>query len=994
MKHRHRLNGARATTKRRLLFPGAALCAFALVAHAYKEVPPPAKVVLPSAKSAAESLASITVPRDLQAELVVAEPQTMDPVDLAWDARGRMWVVEMADYPLGLDGKGKSGGRIRFFESTRGDGRYDRMTLFADGLNYPSAVAPWRDGVLIVAVPNILFLEDTDGDGRADKSTKLYTGIAEGNQQHLANGLRWGLDGWLYLGNGNSGGKVRSEKTGEIVDIGTRDFRIQPDTGEIEVLAGHSQYGLNRDDFGNWFGCNNSNPIWHFVLEDRYLRRNPHLVPPNSTVSVSVTPGAAPVFPRSETLARFNDPQGHNHFTSACGAMIYRDDFLGPDYAGNVFVCEPVHNLMHREIIRPNGVTFTSQRAPREDKSEVFASTDNWSRFSSVRAGPAGALFVVDMYRLVIEHPKWIPDAWQKQLGDLRAGADKGRIYRLRPKDASLRPVPNLAAADALALLRALESPSGTVRDLAQQQLAWRSETSVVGPLERIVKDSPRAPTRAQALATLALLDALAPQVVGQALRDSHPGVRRLALRLSERFAEREPRLLPEVAALADDGDAAVRLQAACTLGEWKQPAAGLALAKLVRSSEDRFIRAAAMSSALPHADTILAQLRARGGADDPVIIEIATVTQNAKALASMLAAIASSSGSADVVNQFTGLARLLDWLQRNNKTLAQLQSTADAAVKNALNATDRVFENARSTAANQKAPLEQRVAAVHVLGRGRTRQSEDFDALLRLLAPQSPVELQLAVVTALGRMNRNNIAEKLLAGWPGYSPKVRGAVLDLAMSRPAWAQVLLDRIEADKEFLAQIDAGRRLALKQHSNGRIAERATALLSGTVDANRQKLIERYLAALPALKPNPAKGAEIFASVCSACHKFGDVAGRAIGPDLASVKDRSPEYLIPHIFDPNRAVEDRYVLYTAATQDGRALAGMLGGEAGSSITLVGLDGTEQAILRSDLRSLTSTGRSLMPDGLEAAIDEQAMADLVAFLASGGPRKTTDE
>jgi putative heme-binding domain-containing protein len=374
-------------------------------------------------------------------------------------------------------------------------------------------------------------------------------------------------------------------------------------------------------------------------------------------------------------------------------------------------------------------------------------------------------------------------------------------------------------------------------------------------------------------------------------------------------------------------------------------------------------------------------------------------VTQNAKALASMLAGIASSSGTADLVKQFTQLAQLLDWLQRNNKTLAQLQSAAsqggsetrptggDASMREALTATDRIFESARTTAANTGAPLAQRVAAVHVLGRGRARQNDDFDALIKLLTPQSPVELQLASLTALGRMNRNTVPERLLAGWGGFSPKIRGAVLDLALSRPAWAQVLLDRAEADKDFLAQIDAAHRLALKQHSNGRVAERAAAIFSTGFDANRQKVIDRYLAAQPALTPNPAKGAQVFATICSACHKFGDVPGRAIGPDLASVKDRTPTYLIPHILDPNRAVEDRYVLYTAATQDGRTFAGMLAGELGSSITLIGLDGAEQAILRSDVRSLTSTGRSLMPDGLEATINEQAMADLVAFLAGGG-------
>jgi putative membrane-bound dehydrogenase-like protein len=224
----------------------------ASVALGYKEVPPPEKVVLPRALSPAESLASIKVPADLELELVAAEPLVADPIDIAWDAAGRMWVVEMADYPNGIDGRGRPGGRIRILESTKRDGRYDKSTLFVDNLSYPTSLLPWRNGVLVTAIPSVLFLEDTDGDGRADKTTKLYSGLAEGNQQHLANGLQWDLDGWLQMANGDSGGKVASLKTKDVIELGRRDFRIQPDTGAIELLAGQSQYGRNRDDWGNW----------------------------------------------------------------------------------------------------------------------------------------------------------------------------------------------------------------------------------------------------------------------------------------------------------------------------------------------------------------------------------------------------------------------------------------------------------------------------------------------------------------------------------------------------------------------------------------------------------------------------------------------------------------------------------------------------------------------------------------------------------------------
>ena len=960
----------------------------ASVAVAYKEVPPPEKVVLPKPRSAVDSLRSITVAPNLEVELVAAEPNVMDPIDIAWGADGRMWVVEMADYPSGMDGKGKPGGRIRVLESTRRDGRYDKMTLFADGLAFPTSVMPWRNGVLVTAIPDILLLEDTDGDGRADRTTKLFTGLGEGNQQHLTNGFQWSLDGWLHMANGNSGGKIVSAKGGPVVEVGQRDFRISPDDGRIELVTGQTQAGRNRDDWGNWFGCNNSNPIWHFALEDHYLRRNPHLVAPNATVTVAAVPGASRVYPTSETVARFNDPHGFNHFTSACGVMIYRDDWLGTEYANNVFVCEPVHNLVHREIVRPVGTTFKSERAPNEQSSEFLASSDNWSRFTAVRAGPDGALYIVDMYRLVIEHPKWIPDAWQKELGDLRAGEKQGRIYRVRPKSAALRPVPRLDRADAAGLAAALENRSGVVRDLAQQQILWRQLKDAAPAIERKAVSATLPQARVQALWTLQGLGALTPALLERALQDPHARVRRQAIRLSESFAGEHEELLPRLTALADDADAAVRLQLAYTLGEWKQPAAGDVLARVLQTNDDRFIRAAAMSSALPHADTLLAKLGAGGRSDDPLLIEIATVTQNAKALASLLAAIAKPSAGMGVRQQFSSLALLLDWLQRNNKSLTQLETTE--GLKSAIGAVDAVFASARKLATDPSASVADRAAAVKVLGRGRTQQNEDLDLLAKLLVPATPTPIQLEALASLGRMNRAAVPERVLAGWNSYSSAVRGPALDLVMSRPAWAQVLLDRMEADHTMLAQIDAGRRAALMQHGNAKLAERATAIFQSGADADRQKVIDRYATAIASRTADPAKGAAVFASACSACHRFGTVAGQAIGPDLAVVKDRSVPYLLTHILDPNRAVEERYVFYTAATQDGRTLAGMVIGEAGNSITLVGLDGKEQVVMRSEIRSLVSSGRSLMPDGLEAAIDESAMADLIAFLAAGGERK----
>jgi putative membrane-bound dehydrogenase-like protein len=958
----------------------AAICAAAAglspTARAYDQVLPPPHVVLPAPMSPAASLAAIRVPAGLTVDLVAAEPDTMDPVDVSWGPDGRMWVVEMADYPSGVDGHGKPGSRVRVLESTFGDGRYDKSTLFARDLNFANTVLPWRKGVIVVAVPDILYLEDTKGDGRADRVVKLFSGLTQGNPQHRSNGLKWGLDGWLYMANGNSGGKLRSERTGQVLDIGTRDYRINPDDGRMELQTGESQYGRSRDDWGNWFGSQNTHPIWHYALDEHYLQRNRQLIPPNAVVIVPTGPELPEVFGISPPVDRFNDPEGANHFTSACSVMIYRDDLLGPAYAGNAFVSEPVHNLVSRFVLQPKGVTFTGDRAPGEEHSEFFASADNWSRFTAARTGPDGAIYVVDMYRLVIEHPEWIPDAWQKLIGNLRAGEFQGRIYRIRPKDVPLRAVPRLDLADTRGLVEALKSPNGTVRDLAQEELVWRADGSAADGLERLAADHPLAQVRVQALATLGTLGRISPAAVEKALADSNPWVRREALRLSDGFTSQES-LLPAVARMVDDPDPFVRQQAAYALGDWAQPAAGRALARLVRQETDRFILAAAMSSAVPHSQTLIAEIDTRR--PDPTLVEMVVSSPDRAALARLLSAVASAEPAPAPVPRFGALATVLDAMARRGVSLDDLGSGDVGAVVSATSM-------ARLKAADGAAPPAERASAVSVLGHEGAHKGGDLAIMISLLSPQSPVDLQLAGVHALEHVDDDTLPQRALAGWEGYGPRVRTAVLDLLISRPAWALALLDRVAGDKAMLAQIDGARRSSLLHHSSARVAIRAAHVLSAGVDPNRQKVIDRYVEAMGPLAGDAARGRAVFARVCAVCHRLDGV-GVTFGPDLASLADRSRPYLATHILDPNRVVEPSYMLYIAVTAGGQSVAGILAEESGDSVTMLGLDGSRRVILRSQLRSLGSTGLSPMPDGLEGAVPPQDMADLIAFIAAPG-------
>jgi len=968
----------------------------------------------PTAKSPEASLRSMKARPGFEVELVASEPLVQSPIAMAWGPDGKLWVVEMGDYPLGLDGKGKPGGKVKYLEDSKGTGKYDKVTVFLDGLPFPTGVLPWKKGVIVTCAPEIFYAEDTKGTGKADKKVVLYSGFREGNQQHRVNSLVWGLDNWIYCANGDSGGTVKSLKTGVSVNMSGRDLRIRPDTGALDLQAGQTQYGRSRDDWNNWFGNNNSWPLYHYALADHYIRRNPHLAAPDPRVQVSVVPGASQVYPISRTLPRFNDPGAANHFTSACSAIVYRDELFGPMYSNSTFVSEPVHNLVHREIIAPNGCTFTSKRAADEQTSEFLASSDNWFRPTTITTGPDGALWIADMYRAVIEHPEWIPKDWQQKL-DLRAGQDKGRIYRVYPTGAKLRAVPRLDKLDSAGLVAALDSPNGWQRDLAHMMLVWRftdpeaenkpdapARAKVTELLDKMAVSNERPLARVHALCTLDGINALTPAIVQKALADKHPGVRQHAMRLSEPFVNKSPELGAALLKLIDDADLPVRLQLAYTLGEWDDPRAGQALGQLaVKNSGDRFITAAVMSSV--HKKNLDAVLLAVMSADPKgpppaVLLEnllrLANALNDSKALVKLLGAVAAPDKGKFAPWQFAALAGLLDTLDLRNTSLKQLHGDGEAEVKKAVEQTSGLFQAARALLSDKQAKREDQLAALRLLGRGLDNQKEDLDRLAGLLVPQTAVELQTAAVTALGKLREQRVAQLLVRGWKGYGPGVRAQVLEVLFRRDDWLRATLDALEKKEIPPGELDAVRRQRLVEHKDPEVRRRAATLFAGAFAPDRQKVVDDYQPVVK-LTGDPMRGSQVFGKHCATCHKLGNV-GHEVGPDLASVGDKSPQGLLISILDPNRVVEAKYVNYTALTKNGQSFTGVLASETGNSVTLLMPEGKQQVILRSDLDELVSTGKSPMPEGLEKEIPHQDMADLIAFVRGAVPlakRKTFD-
>ena len=960
--------------------------------------PPPRPDPAPVAPH--QAVSTIRVRRGMTVELVAAEPLVQDPVAIAWGPDGKLWVAEMADYPNGMDDHGKPGGRVRYLEDTDGDGRYDRSTLFLKDIPFPTGVMPWRGGVLVTAAPQLFYAEDTDGDGRADRRETLFRGFLEGNQQLRVNGLRWGLDGWIYCANGahhpgyGADRQIEAVKAGTKVSLGSRDFRFRPDTGQIDPQSGPSQFGRNRDDWGNWFGEQNSHPLWHYVLRDHYLRRNPYAAAPDPRHQV-ITPGNPRVYPAKAPQKRFHSFEQSGRFTSACSGIIYRDVLLF-ETGMHAFTCEPFHNLVQHNVVEREGVTFSAHRDAADGQVDFFASRDRWCRPVMVRTGPHGALWVVDMYRYMIEHPQWLTPEGRDELRPYyRAGERMGRIYRVYPQGRRPALMPDLTRRATKELVGMLETSHGTLRDLVSQVLIWRNDPGSLEPLARMARGSARPLARLHALCILDQLDQLPTPVLLEALRDQHAGVRRHAIRVAETRAANHPELITAVIESVEDPDPQVRLQLACSLGQWRSEAAAEALAQIaLRDGSDPYLAAGAMSSVGKQnvrgvLQAMIRQVQRQGMQQarqpSPVIgrvLAMAVAFGDRQATAQGLRAILDLPRDY-LAWQFDTVAGLLNLLAQRRTTLASFLA-ADSPAQGKRKMADRVaglIRQARELVGDERASLATRRAAVRLLGREPAQRATDIERLAGLLSPQSPPELQLDTVHHLATLPDDRVGKVLLDGWPAHAPTLRREILSVLTTRRPWLTALLDAIESRRVAPADLDARSREALAVYRDPKIRERIAKLLGRSADADRRRVLQKYRKALQ-IKGSPERGAVVFKKQCTACHRLGGE-GYEVGPHLSALTDRRPQTLLTAILDPNAAVEGKYVTYIVQTDDGRVFSGVIASETGNSMTLVEQGDKRHVILRHRIEAIRSSGKSLMPEGLEKEISLQEMADLISYL-----------
>ena len=567
--------------------------------------------------SPAEALKRFAMPPGYRVELVASEPLVQDPVMIDWDGEGRMWVVEMPGYMPDINAKGEHDpiGKIVVLEDTNNDGRMDKRTVFQDGLVLARWLKVLGRGVLVAEPPNLWLFEDTNGDLRADRRelvTKEY-GRREGNVEHNANSLLWALDNNIY--------------TSEI-DI---DLRLKNGKFEVRKTLSRGQWGITQDDAGRIFRNTNESALHVDVVPARYYMRHPNLVRTRGSHESLNGPNGElnevwPIRPtrgvnRGYQHGILRDDGTLAKYTSVCTPMVYRGDRLPSELYGNLFIVDPTVNLVSRIILADGKDGLTAAKAYRDVRGEFLASTDERFRPVNLSLAPDGTLYVVDMYRGIIQHKGYMTEYLRDyvQTHEMAQPNSRGRIYRIMHESSKRDTTPLPMRSTPAQLVSMLAHPNGWRRDMAQQLLVERGDTSVVPALRKMASSAADVRTRLHALWTLDGLDAIEPGDVMSALSHANRDVRVSGLRLAERWlGQPNHPLQGAVLKRLDDNDWAVRRQLAATLGELPAQSKESAIATILERYGDDPIAVDAALSGLNGSELVVLDRLLQGTSETP----------------------------------------------------------------------------------------------------------------------------------------------------------------------------------------------------------------------------------------------------------------------------------------------------------------------------------------------------------------------------------------
>ncbi len=973
-----------------------------------------------------EERAALHVPEGFTVELFAAEPDIGKPINLAFDARGRLWISQSREYPFSAP-EGRPGrDAIKILEDTDGDGRADRFTTFVEELNIPTGLLPYRRGVIAWSIPNIWYFEDSDGDGRADRREVLYGPLGWEKDTHgMSASFRRGFDGWMYLTHGFNNLSRVEGRDGSRLDLDSgNNYRVTVDGGRVEAFTTGqvNPFGTAFDAEGNLYSADcHTAPIYQLLRGAVY----PHFGRPHDGL------GFGPVLMQ------------HSHDSTAiAGLTVYTDDRWPAEFRDNIFVGNVMTSRINRDRIERHGSSPRATALP-----DLVRSDDPWFRPVDVQLGPDGALYVADFYNRIIGH-------YEVPLDHPGRDRERGRIWRIRYTGAGARPLAQGPALDLArmktdALARVLRDPNLTLRMLATHELADRGGRDVRTAAQRIVRR--RAPGDGVATAHAAWilhrtgglapvdLDRLAAhpealvrghvqRVLGEtprwadlhrrlargALADASPMVARAAVEaLGRRGGTDDVRPVTDLLARADRTDTHLVHAARIGLRALVAPPGALMAAwDPARTTEATWLADVALGINTAEAGRIVAAYQATMGARAPGAVDRlkhAARFLPEPELEALMERTRAGAGD-DLDTELAALAALLDGIgQRGGEPSQPVHGWARSLATRAL-------DRAHVTSGVPPGSSAQRLSGASDLV-GRLRLS-DLAPRLRGVLADATVDLnargRLARALAALQPSESDNALAMLADDRTLPAPTRATAAAAVAARKNWRTVwdealrLAPQRVQSKLFralasssagalgvLAVVEAGRASPRLLADRGlaeqwkslppAIQERRARLIADLpADSGTQALIEQRRVAFDPARAQAPRGAALFATTCALCHQI-DGQGGVIGPQLDGAGARGLERLLEDVLDPNRNVDGAFQQHTVMLKNGDIVSGLPRREEGDVLIFADLTGREFPIPRKEIAQRHASDVSLMPDNFAELFTPAQLSDLMAFLLS---------
>jgi len=991
---------------------------------------------------AKEQLKTLQLHPEFNVTLAADENVAQKIMSLDWDTRGRLWVVETPEYPNGRDINKNDAkitpwrtrepekypvgqkeprpgrDRVSMLEDTDNDGVMDKRTVFADGLELPTSMVFYKDGVIVSQAPETLWIRDTNGDGKADKTEVLFVGWGTFDTHAVTSNLKWGPDGWVYGSVGYSSGDLKSGDGSKAFGrISAGIYRFRPDGSALEPVAAGSC---------NTWGCEIAPDGEVFFTTATCGEPILHVVMPEKAISRAGVPGiraAKPIIeenkvfpPRHETRQPYVQIDWVGAWTAASGSTIYDGGawpgrWNGPSWS--FFLHEPTVWLTHHEFLDPSGVSYQGRREAARKDTHFFMSTDYWFKPIHSHVGPDGALYVVDFYNQIAVHNDTRGPAHGARNAASRPDRDHKftRLWRIQHKQATTLPAFELDPKKPARLVEMLDHPNGWVRMSANRLLSEGAGRNVLAALETSTVNAKTTYGRINALWVLQNLGALEGEVIVAAITDPNPVVRKNGVRAAiERGPRGEEVPADLIRALLNDSDPRTRLQAFLGL---VNVTTTREIADLVVEAwptlKDRYLETAALSAT---ASEPLLYLDAAFAAKDPAFV--ATLipplarqvgNRNDPALArGAVLAIAGQPASVDALKA-SALGALSASLKIDVKPAADAalgeafrkllasETTAGAALPFVARweMAEQAGEAAKSAIARTATQLgnksltdeERGQIALNLLG-VRKLDAGIVPAVAKLIGDDISPTLKRRVLEALGNTGDLGAGQAMLAALPSLDFDLREVAFGQLLKRADWSaatvQALVDR-KIDPRLLGPSNLHR---LRTHADKAVASRATTVIDD-LKGPEQKEKETLIAQLRAdvVKPgDAANGAKLYTQNCAVCHKYKNE-GADFAPNLTGMGAHGPEDLLIHILDPNRVVEPNFIAASIETRDDMTYDGIILRE-NNTVVVLRNQTAETEIRKDNILSRVSTGRSLMPEGFEQ-LGTEGLRDMLTYLCA---------